>query len=405
MTSKQLYELGVADWRAFCTELHLNPVGRKAELRPRVLAYLQSEEGRRRVHNHEASQRLQHLGTVLNLQRPEGIPSTLACLCAGAVRGGDLIRCTQCATEQHRKCVGNAALMPQYYCARCHMQSMEPLQPVLEVIFAPISCLAPGQSPHVFPYRNADREAEVQIRSVRIDQSGYLQRWPHDCAIVINNVTVEEFRSDLRVLDGHRRDVPLKVRLKPGENSIAVVKRKEKEWYAFGLFVVERLSKATLIAQFSEQQLTEAEGATFVDARLVAEDDLESPCCTVSLRCALTKQLPAQPVRGSLCQHLQSFDLMPFVVLQEAAPVNRWRCPVCGQPAFKLAVDLHMQKVLLEARKQDYTTAELGAEGQFRLVRDPVKRRMLKWRDFEDLSPENIRQSHVYNWAVSGERR
>jgi hypothetical protein len=96
---------------------------------------------------------------------------------------------------------------------------------------------------------------------------------------------------------------------------------------------------------------------------------------------------------------------MPFVVLQEAAPVNRWRCPVCGQPAFKLAVDLHMQKVLLEARKQDYTTAELGADGQFRLVRDPVKRRMLKWRDFEDLNPENIRQSHVYNWAVSGERR
>ena len=380
-------------------------MGRKADLRPRVLVYLQSEEGRRRVHSEEASQRLQQLGSMLSLQRPEGIESSVVCLCAGAVRTGELIRCALCGAEQHRKCVGSAALMPQYYCARCHLQAMEPLQPVLEVIIAPVACLAPGQSPHLFPYRHPDRDAEVQIRSVRIDQSGYLQRWPHDCAIVINNVTVEEFRSDLRVLDGRRRDVPLQVRLRPGENSIAVVKRKEKDWYAFGLFVVERVRKSALIQRLAEQQMTESEGATFVNGRLVAEDDLEAPCCTVSLRCALTRQLPTQPVRGFLCQHLQCFDLAPFVVLQEAALVNRWRCPICGQPAFKLAVDLHMEKVLQAARALHYTTAELGAEGRYRLVRDPVKRRRLKWRDFGDLSPESVRQSDVYHWAVTGELR
>lgn len=205
---QQLLRLTVPHWRSLCHELDLQVGGRKDEVTARVLAYLRSEEGRKRVHSSESSALLRFVGQVLGLPRPQGAKDPMQengrevqCVCGGAVRKGPTLQCTRCTMWQHRACVGVAASMPVYECPACQLLLMEPLSPILDTVLEPSTAISPGVSaPREFPFipKAKDRvnlDRPVQIRCIKLTASGYYQRWPREGTLLINNKIIEEFTS------------------------------------------------------------------------------------------------------------------------------------------------------------------------------------------------------------------
>ncbi|KAG9410189.1 hypothetical protein AC1031_018219 [Aphanomyces cochlioides] len=61
------------------------------------------------------------------------------------------------------------------------------------------------------------------------------------------------------------------------------------------------------------------------------DDDVVAVCSVLSVRCPLGLCVIDLPVRGINCEHLQCFDLKTFLVFQESARSQAWRCIVCDK--------------------------------------------------------------------------
>ncbi|KAK3610264.1 hypothetical protein CHS0354_022327 [Potamilus streckersoni] len=70
-----------------------------------------------------------------------------------------------------------------------------------------------------------------------------------------------------------------------------------------------------------------------------ADSDVATTSLRVSLVCPLGKMRIQIPCRASTCSHLQTFDAMTFLMMNEKKPT--WICPVCDKPAplEKLIID------------------------------------------------------------------
>lgn len=448
----RLLKLTVPHWRALCHELDLSVSGRKDEVIVRVLAFLRSEEGRKRVHSSDSSTLLRHVGEVLNLPRPQGDKTPLQqngreirCTCGGAVRQGFTVLCTRCGLYQHRICIGAAASMSEYECLACQLSQLEPLQPVIDTIFEPSAAISPGGSiPHDFTYTLKAKDQEnvdklVQVRCVKITSNGFYQRWPKEGSLLVNNKILEDFVSPPNMVESliarKRWDRPFVVNnLVPGaQNQVAVVKRKDTESYAYGLYHVGEVSVLDLAASWSKETvLTEEYGRAFVARLMSPGEEVYTPNLTQVLRCPLTRLLPDLPVRGRRCSHVQCFDLLPYIVLQEQATVNRWKCPICLLPAHCVERDLFIERIVGEARKlSSCYTVEFEPGGNYRLVQEeseqgereedwtgrfegpaPRKRakciiRRLCWTDFiqRHISDVEVRSSTAYRYSTGMEIR
>ena len=87
------------------------------------------------------------------------------------------------------------------------------------------------------------------------------------------------------------------------------------------------------------------------------DDDLNYRCCyfcltshpQVTVSCPLGKMRMSYPCRPSTCGHLQCFDAMLFLQMNERKPT--WQCPVCDAGAMydTLLVDGYFQEVGLRS--------------------------------------------------------
>lgn len=116
--------------------------------------------------------------------------------------------------------------------------------------------------------------------------------------------------------------------------------------------------------------MSREEGKALIMKRTKGGDEVEARVCKTSLRCPLTRLLPDRPVRGVNCQHLQCFDLRPFVILQEKAKSNRWTCPICGVKVLSVVLDLYLEEVVKKAREQASDTVEFTEDGKYVLIPD-----------------------------------
>lgn len=448
----RLLKLTVPHWRALCHELDLQVSGIKDEVIVRVLAYLRSEEGRKRVHGSESSALLRHVGEVLGLPRPQGDKTPLQqngreirCLCNGAVRQGATILCTRCAMWQHRMCVSTAANMRVYECLTCQLAQIEPLQIVIDTILEPSAAIAPGcGSPRDFTYipKAKDRvniDKPVQMRCIKVTCNGFYQRWPKEGSLLVNNKILEEFISPPNMVESliarRRWDRPFPIsNLIPGaQNQVAVVKRKDADSYAFGLYHIGEIAVPDLAETWSKETvLTEEQGQAFVARLMSPVEEVYTPNLTQVLRCPLTRLLPDIPVRGSRCHHGQCFDLLPYIILQEQATVNRWKCPICLLPAHCVVRDLYIERIVGEAKRLgNCYSVEFEPGGGYRLVQEeseqwekeedwigrfdgpaPRKRakciiRRLCWTDFilRQVSDTEVRSSTAYRYSAGVEIR
>ena len=382
----------------------LKIIGRRDELRLRVTGFLFSPDGTRKVNEISGSQLLMKVLQLLKLPLPKPKPVPKAnrpeeagkkCICGNDVASAIGIKCVRCGYFQHRNCMGKAANMPVFECPMCQLCQVEPYEQILEVVLPPAVTTTLGLAyvQKDFDYgedmnrrlMESGHRRLLQIRCIRLDEEGFTYHWPIECTVLLNGKSLFTFAQPPASCSRKRKDSSLTISaLGIGHNQAMVMRQKEEDEYAFGIFIVEVMSADAVFRRMSVTNTLSFEaGKSFVRSRMASGSaEVTSKECKTPLKCPLSRMLPEVPARCSTCVHLQCFDLRPYIVLQERAKTNRWRCPICGVMGLSVIVDKYMQDLMVRATVEKADWAEFRADGSYKLIpevdedddAEPVKR-------------------------------
>jgi E3 SUMO-protein ligase PIAS1 len=95
-----------------------------------------------------------------------------------------------------------------------------------------------------------------------------------------------------------------------------------------------------------------------------ADDDIEMGDVSMGLKCPLGAMRMTAPVRSSVCVHMQCFDALSFLSLNEQTP--SWQCPICDKTINpeSLFLDGYVLDIL-EKVPDDEETVLVDAQGKW----------------------------------------
>ncbi|XP_030073936.1 E3 SUMO-protein ligase PIAS4 isoform X1 [Microcaecilia unicolor] len=144
--------------------------------------------------------------------------------------------------------------------------------------------------------------------------------------------------------------------LSSATNRITVTWGNYGKSYSVGLYLVRQLTSAELLQRLKTIGVKHPELCkTLVKEKLRLDPDSEiaTTGVRVSLICPLVKMRLAVPCRAETCAHLQCFDAVFYLQMNEKKPT--WMCPVCDKPApyDQLIIDGLLSKILTECQEAD----------------------------------------------------
>jgi len=120
-----------------------------------------------------------------------------------------------------------------------------------------------------------------------------------------------------------------------------------KGWVV-GIWLVEKLSSEDLLDRLKKKGTRNSEFTRDIIKKKLSddEDEIATTNLKVTVACPLGKMRMTIPCRPSTCDHLQCFDAMLFLQMNERKPT--WQCPVCDSPALydNLLVDGYFLEVI-----------------------------------------------------------
>lgn len=97
------------------------------------------------------------------------------------------------------------------------------------------------------------------------------------------------------------------------------------------------------------------------------DDDIVMATSSISLRCPLTYARMTYPVKSTQCAHIQCFDGLSFLTMQERIP--SWICPVCSSKIDQLLLALSQyMKEILNSTSEDVDTVILNPDGSWQVA-------------------------------------
>lgn len=130
-------------------------------------------------------------------------------------------------------------------------------------------------------------------------------------------------------------------------NEIAITYALTTKKYAFVLNLVNVISAEKLVQDLKKSNHRISKQSVIDDMVKRNEDsDLVATSSVMSLKCPLSTLRIELPVRSRVCIHVQCFDAMSYLLLQQQAPT--WQCPTCSKPVpyEMLVIDSYVQAIL-----------------------------------------------------------
>lgn len=136
-----------------------------------------------------------------------------------------------------------------------------------------------------------------------------------------------EFRGPEHPNAKKRKDEPLNLTTLfiPGKNSLNLLRVTDPESYFWALVLIRKKTDDYLIREISQKPGLSVEMGKYNLIRKLnsGDSDIQSKSLKLSIKCPFTMTLMEIPVRGTKCDHLQCFNLDPFIRLQKSSKVNR----------------------------------------------------------------------------------
>ena len=168
---------------------------------------------------------------------------------------------------------------------------------------------------------------------------------------------------------GTARPADLTPHFTPSEKPIMVrvVYSDASERYLLHAYVAETYTPEMIMAQVSGKphiSLASTQNAIREENARNAADDIVVENVPLLLRCPITYARIKHPVKSYQCDHVQCFDGLSFLMMQEHIPA--WQCPVCSKTVNEnlLAVSDFLQDIL-DKTHEDIDTVLLNTDGSW----------------------------------------
>ncbi|KAH6930294.1 hypothetical protein HPB50_012542 [Hyalomma asiaticum] len=207
---------------------------------------------------------------------------------------------------------------------------------------------------------NLEYSVQVRLRFCSLDSTSEQDdRYPSDLVVKVNDrPIVLPAPIPCKVFDGSTERVHLPINITGScfvvpnmLNKVCVTWRPVRgHEYAVGLFLVRKLSVATLLSGLQQSKKQSVALTTAMIKKKVkrraSSDDIAVTRLHVSLRCPLSRTRMTVPCRARSCNHLDCFDAYSYLQVNERRPV--WMCPVCGKRAAfsSLVVDQMFEHIV-----------------------------------------------------------
>ncbi|XP_071969281.1 E3 SUMO-protein ligase PIAS4 isoform X2 [Engystomops pustulosus] len=163
--------------------------------------------------------------------------------------------------------------------------------------------------------------------------------------------------------------------LSSASNRVTVTWGNYGKSYSVGLYLVRQRTSTELLQRLKTIGVKHPELCkTLVREKLRLDPDSEiaTTGVRVSLICPLVKMRLTVPCRAETCAHLQCFDAVFYLQMNEKKPT--WTCPVCDKPAQydQLIIDGLLSKILAECKDAD--EIEFLVDGSWRPIKAEKER-------------------------------
>uniref|UniRef100_A0A0M3JSL8 E3 SUMO-protein ligase gei-17 (inferred by orthology to a C. elegans protein) n=1 Tax=Anisakis simplex TaxID=6269 RepID=A0A0M3JSL8_ANISI len=247
--------------------------------------------------------------------------------------------------------------------------------------------IVPSDVLRLLNYRNEPAvlpRVEVQMRFFLLDPSKeQADDFPPNCEVKIDNTGVplpNVIPTNKPNVEPKRPSRPVNItpfvqyhREVDKEHKVLIEWSADRRAWAVGIFVVNRLTSEILLKRLVSN--VHARRDLFVTKRAISEklrdddedDGVQMESIKFTLLCPLGRTRMVTPVKGYDCEHLQCFDLMLYLKMNEKRPT--WKCAICDKSVTyeNLIIDGYFEQVLKKASR-NVTEVELLADGEWRPV-------------------------------------
>ena len=168
---------------------------------------------------------------------------------------------------------------------------------------------------------------QIQVRSIRLDGVSFCMSWPSKGLLIVNEKIAMRFETSNNPNAKKRRDEPLNITtiLHPGKNTICIHQYNDPNIYCVALYLIYRKSEERLIEEIKCCNIVTTEKSKEFISKILrsGDEEIKSDSIKFSLKCPITMTLMELPVRGINCNHVQCFNLGPYIQLQRYSKVNR----------------------------------------------------------------------------------
>lgn len=318
--------------------------------------------------------------------------SKIQCIC-NSTSDQSLIQCTKCGLYQHIPCIGNNKDISPYKCPCCIITYLDPLVNVTRTLLYPILAQnIESVSEQLFKLSlSTGGKKQIFIRCIKLDGKSNEWAWPLRGQLQINKFNACNFALPKENQLHRRQDSPYLLQIGqnciPGCNRIALIKNEDyfdlpetqqslikatqNSIYVAAVVEAECLTPEELVRKIitTSKPILEESRKIFVDklhqkyASMEGGDDCicEESTLTIPLSDPyLPHCIMNIPVYGKQCKHIQSFDLLRYLKMNERAKI--WKCPYCGEKCFELVVDTHMELLLTTLKKNNIDFLQIWVE-------------------------------------------
>uniref|UniRef100_A0A1I7T4F9 E3 SUMO-protein ligase gei-17 n=1 Tax=Caenorhabditis tropicalis TaxID=1561998 RepID=A0A1I7T4F9_9PELO len=162
-------------------------------------------------------------------------------------------------------------------------------------------------------------------------------------------------------------------RYKPRDHSLFVEWLADRRVWAAGIYFVYRVNSDMLFNRLetnaNKHRAIELTRQEIIKKLSGGEDDIAMDQLKTSLLDPLSKVRMKTPVRCQDCTHLQCFDLMSYLMMNERKPT--WQCPVCSGncPYNRLIVEDYFLDMLAKV-DGNTTEVELKKDGSYDVIKE-----------------------------------
>ena len=333
----------LSELKGLCKKLELKRIGKSKDLISKdLVAFLNTEKGRKKAEGIIPKDILDTYDNLI-LQQVSTAPtgSLLKCICTS--EKGASIPCSKCNCYQHLNCIGKNNKLLTYVCTQCILEKINPLDYPIELLIPPFRSkevtaanILNNTVPEKYFEYKIDRKDmieqgrglyQIQVRSIRLDGVSFCMSWPSKGLLIVNEKIAMRFETSNNPNAKKRRDEPLNITtiLHPGKNTICIHQYNDPNIYCVALYLIYRKSEERLIEEIKCCNIVTTEKSKEFISKILrsGDEEIKSDSIKFSLKCPITMTLMELPVRGINCNHVQCFNLGPYIQLQRYSKVNR----------------------------------------------------------------------------------